>query len=313
MQIDITDGQLTAPKFDAGAMSEQTQFGTATAIFGPLSVAEMDNMASTATDLLNGGRLDEIFDSTLTNATAALSTAGDASTAANAANNTAESNEAVLAKVDTMLEVDGAAYRLTELATALAGGGLTAEETRQALVGFFQLLARKDAAIQTDRAAELALINQDEGSGAGDYSAAADSLEATQASVGELAVAGQSQPRVNKRAGRAYQLKLGDFADGTYVAYPPVRLTAGEIKGTGLAVSVDMAPHFGSNLFVQTVGTPAVSGGSITAAELGPRDTEAMVVLDGVATAGEERTATFDVVMESGDPASVTIEIIVAD
>lgn len=46
------------------------------------------------------------------------------------------------------------------------------------LEAYVQLLARSDAAIATDRATELAEINANEGSGAGDYDNAADSVEA---------------------------------------------------------------------------------------------------------------------------------------
>ncbi len=46
------------------------------------------------------------------------------------------------------------------------------------LLSYVQLLARKDAAAETDNAAALALINLNEGSGAGSYSSVANSLEA---------------------------------------------------------------------------------------------------------------------------------------
>lgn len=120
---------------------------------------------------------------------------------------------------------------------------------------------------------------------------------------------GTSQPRVNRPAGRAYQLKISSGSDGTYKATKPVRLRAGEIAGDGIAVSVDMSPLFGS-AYVETVGTPTVSGGSITCAALGPRDTTAMVRLDGTVTASEERTVTVPVEMESGDPATITFDVI---
>lgn len=49
------------------------------------------------------------------------------------------------------------------------------------LTAYVQLLARSDAAIETDNATELGEINANGGSGAGDYSAQTDSLEASQA------------------------------------------------------------------------------------------------------------------------------------
>jgi hypothetical protein len=50
--------------------------------------------------------------------------------------------------------------------------------TSAKLLAYVQLLARSDAAIETDNATELAAINADGGSGAGDYSAQTESQEA---------------------------------------------------------------------------------------------------------------------------------------
>ena len=50
--------------------------------------------------------------------------------------------------------------------------------TAAKLLAYTQLLARSDAAIETDNATELTAINADGGSGAGDYSAQTDSQEA---------------------------------------------------------------------------------------------------------------------------------------
>jgi hypothetical protein len=49
--------------------------------------------------------------------------------------------------------------------------------TAAKLKAYVQLLARSDAAIEADNSTELAEINNDEGSGAGDYSAQTDSIE----------------------------------------------------------------------------------------------------------------------------------------
>lgn len=53
-----------------------------------------------------------------------------------------------------------------------------ASTTAAKLLSYVQLLARSDAAIEGDRSTELAEINGNEGSGAGDYSSQADSQEA---------------------------------------------------------------------------------------------------------------------------------------
>ncbi len=116
-----------------------------------------------------------------------------------------------------------------------------------------------------------------------------------------------NQTRVNQLAGRAYRLAISSTADGEYKASGPVRLRPGAVD---LAVSVDMQPQFGED-FVGTVGAPTVSAGSITAAALGPRDTEAMVQLAGTATASESRTVEFLVTMDNGDAVLVTFDVIV--
>ena len=119
-----------------------------------------------------------------------------------------------------------------------------------------------------------------------------------------------TQTRVNQPAGRAYRLKLSSNADGTYKATPPVRLRPGAVD---VAVSVDMQPQFGDD-FVAIVGVPTVSGGSVTATALGPRDTEAMVQLGGTATPQETREVEFLVTMDNGpngDAVPVTFDVIV--
>ena len=60
--------------------------------------------------------------------------------------------------------------------TAMRGTDNAALATK--LEAYVQLLARSDAAITTDRATELAEINADEGTGAGNYAATTDSQEA---------------------------------------------------------------------------------------------------------------------------------------
>lgn len=65
-----------------------------------------------------------------------------------------------------VVNLDGAAMR-----------GTDSGPTYDQLEGFIQLICRKDAAIITDRAALLAAINADEGSGAGGFDPSSDSLE----------------------------------------------------------------------------------------------------------------------------------------
>jgi len=51
------------------------------------------------------------------------------------------------------------------------------------MLAYIQLLARSDAAIETDNSTELGEINADGGSGAGNFSAQTDSVEALQAAA----------------------------------------------------------------------------------------------------------------------------------
>ncbi|MGD9157162.1 MAG: hypothetical protein PVG39_02025 [Desulfobacteraceae bacterium] len=57
--------------------------------------------------------------------------------------------------------------------------------TAAKLLSYIQLLARSDAAIETDNSAELTEINADGGSGGGDYSAQSDSGEAVRDHIGD--------------------------------------------------------------------------------------------------------------------------------
>lgn len=122
---------------------------------------------------------------------------------------------------------------------------------------------------------------------------------------------GAGQPRVNFPPGPAFTVDISSRADGTYKATRPIRLTAGPV--THIAVGVRMDRLYGS-AFVAAVGEPTVSGGSITATALGPRDTIAMIELGGTATASETRTVTFDVTMDTGgagETIPVTVDIVV--
>lgn len=154
------------------------------------------------------------------------------------------------------------------------------------------------------------------------WSGTAEILFASEAEIESLvdaAVAdietGSTQPRINYPAAVAYQFDLVSMADGTYKAVgrrgKEARFRPGAIPGGGIALQVFMDRVYG-DFFVLSVGDPVVSGGSLTAESLGPRDTSAMVLIDGVATAGEERTLTFEVTMDtggSGEIVPVTLDI----
>lgn len=121
---------------------------------------------------------------------------------------------------------------------------------------------------------------------------------------------GSFQPRINRKPDPAFTVRVSRRADGTHKAPTPIRITPGAIDG--VFVFIDLTPLFGPDNYVQTVGTPTVeSGGSITASAEGPRDTYAVVELDGTATANEERTITVPVTMDTGTTVNVVFDVIV--
>jgi hypothetical protein len=75
--------------------------------------------------------------------------------------------------------------RLAELDAANLPTDVAACATAAKLTKYVQLLARSDAAIETDNATELTEINADGGSGAGNFSAQTDSGEAIRDHVGD--------------------------------------------------------------------------------------------------------------------------------
>ncbi len=118
---------------------------------------------------------------------------------------------------------------------------------------------------------------------------------------------GTTQPRINQPPDPGFTTQVSCRNDGTYKCTKPIRITSGAI--TQVFAFIDMSPLFGANNLVETVGTPTVSGGSVTASAEGPRDTYAVVELDGTATAGEERTVTVPVTMSSGTQVDVVFDL----
>jgi len=115
-------------------------------------------------------------------------------------------------------------------------------------------------------------------------------------------------PRQNTPAGRAFNRSVSARSDGTHKVTAPIRIRAGTIGS--IAVSVDMRPLFG-NIIVQTVGTPTVSPtGGITVAATGPRDTEAMITIDGTAAASTTYLVTIPVTMDTGESVDVDVDVI---
>lgn len=123
------------------------------------------------------------------------------------------------------------------------------------------------------------------------------------------AVESTTQPRINYAP--TVKLKLASRNDGVYVCNKPVRLLPGtfDVEKT---IGIDCTPVFGSKVQVATIGDCTVSGGSITATGLGPRDEYAMIQLDGTATASETQTVDVELTMDNGDKVIARFEIEVA-
>lgn len=102
----------------------------------------------------------------------------------------------------------------TRTLTSVSSFGLA---TAAKLLAYVQLLARKDAAIETDNATELTEINADGGSGAGAFSAQTDSGEAIRDHVGDgtnLTEAGGNGDHLTEAGGTGDQLTaLGTAAE----------------------------------------------------------------------------------------------------
>jgi hypothetical protein len=115
-----------------------------------------------------------------------------------------------------------------------------------------------------------------------------------------------SQPRINRKPDPGFTIEVSRRADGTYKCPKPIRLTAGAVQD--VYVFINMAPLFGAENFVETVGTAEASAGSITPGDdKGPRDTYAVLELDG--TADDDCEVTVTVTMTSGTTVPVVFDV----
>lgn len=127
-------------------------------------------------------------------------------------------------------------------------------------------------------------------------------------------ISAQTQPRINKAPGVGFTYQASRRVDGTHKCTRPCRLQPGPVQN--LAIGIDMSLLFGRSLYVKDVGAPTLSGGAgvdLDATELGPRDTLAMFEFDGTATAGDEKTLTAYVTMETDEVVLVTLDVEVFD
>lgn len=108
-------------------------------------------------------------------------------------------------------------------------------------------------------------------------------------------------PRVNKRIAPAYILPMSRRVDGVVTANRRVRIQAGETPD----VALDFEPMYG-RVLVESVAEPSVDPtGELTATVAsgagGPKDTMAVISLEGGQVAGSSYAVTAVVTMETGE------------
>ena len=113
-----------------------------------------------------------------------------------------------------------------------------------------------------------------------------------------------TQPRMNRKPDPGFTLQVSRRSDGTYKCTKPVRLTSGTIES--VYVFIDMSPLFGPDNYVETVGDATTDGTVDQGTDNGPRDTFAVVELDGTADAC---TLTVPVTMTSGTTVDVSFDV----
>lgn len=135
-----------------------------------------------------------------------------------------------------------------------------------------------------------------------------DDLDAQLDAIAAGGGGGESMPRVNFPPDQGFIRKVPSNGPSNIVL--PIWLPAGDVGEQ--IVAIDMSPLYGKSNLVKNVGVPTMTpgGSSITVAASGPHDWYAYVLLDGVATAGEERTVTVVIEMESGAFRTVTFRVI---
>jgi hypothetical protein len=118
---------------------------------------------------------------------------------------------------------------------------------------------------------------------------------------------GSLTPRSNRKPAPAFTFKPSRRADGTYECPQKLRIVPGAVET--IYAYIDMSPLFGPDNFVDEIGTPSISGGSITVEADAPRDAGAYIKVDGTATASESRTITVPITMESTDTVLVKLNV----
>lgn len=135
----------------------------------------------------------------------------------------------------------------------------------------------------------------------------ADGLTAYDAATGtDVSSAGVAADRGLRAPSSAFTFRVSRRADGTYTTDRPLRLRPGTTES--VRVGLDMG-RLAPNQYVATVGTPAVSGGSLTATDPERYDQLATFIVGGTATASEEQTIDVTVTMENGDVFAVTLPV----
>jgi hypothetical protein len=172
LDLDNTSGTISAAQLAADCITE----------------AKIADDAIAAEHIATGAIVAATF------AAGAIDAAAIANNAIDAATFAADVDAEILSYiVDDATKIDASALNTAATAVGSDGTGLTeaggtgdqltAVAQADTMEGFFQITLRSDAAITTDRAAILTLVNANEGSGAGDYAATTESQEALRDNV----------------------------------------------------------------------------------------------------------------------------------
>lgn len=236
-----------------------------------------------------------------------------ARTLTSAAYGTASAQSAILADTAATLTQASTAATQSSAANAIVGSGAYGN---QALKTTMDAKASQTSVDDVPTAAENATAILAASLNIGTVQQSLEYLRAAFVSSGVLSEAalaeapsggggGASQPRINEPPAKAYTIAVGSRTDGVLECPQPLRLSPG---ATNIPFGIDMSPLYGT-VRVFDVGEPVVSGGDVTATELGPHDWIAMVQTSGTVTAGERRIITVPVTMRTGETEQVRVKL----
>lgn len=267
-------------------------------------------------DLENGGRLDNLLETI--ESTVSSNSTNAVATLANSVAILADTAEIGVAGAG-LTEAGGTGDHLTaiDISGALATydaptrteATADKDEVIAKLLAYVQLLARKDAAITTDNATELAEINADGGSGAGSYAATTDSQEAIRDRGDAAWVTGSASVNQPTALDRPEQLlKIGGRRDGVIRSPDIITIAPGETKVFGFHFPWGTRPR-PADAVAPTGLTGELSASLVGDNGLAPEWVSVQVVATDSATDGTTDYAIVEVTDRDGNVLQLVAEI----